>query len=63
MNADREMSEEQEQELRVALTHIEQGKTPPPMSDPYTGQPMNRAQRRQMKHKVTARIKRMEKEK
>lgn len=63
MNPRSRIPVERERELRAALDRIEQGKTPPPMSDPYTGLPMNRAQRRQMKHKVTARLKRLEKEK
>ena len=59
----KELSEEATAELSVALERIKRGKTPPPMHDPYTGQPMNRAQRRAMKCKVAARIKRKEKEK
>lgn len=47
--------------LQAALDRIQKGKTPPPMDDPYTGQPMNRAQRRRMKHKVQARIKQLKK--
>lgn len=58
---DHELSEEATAELTTALQRIRQGKTPPPMHDPYTGQPMNRAQRRAMKRKVAARIKRKEK--
>jgi len=47
--------------LQAALDAIQKGKTPPPMDDPYTGLPMSRAQRRQMKHKVQKRIKQLQK--
>lgn len=53
---------EGEEALRAAYARIQDGKTPPPMKDPYSGLPMNRHQRRAMGKKVANRIKRKEKE-
>lgn len=58
-----DVTPESERELKSALARIQQGKTPAAMHNPYTGEPMNRAQRRQMKAKVTKRLKKKEKEK
>ena len=47
--------------MQPAYDRIVAGKTPPPMENPYTGLPMNRAERRRMKHKVQKRVKQLKK--